>query len=75
MRTLAMLTIALGIGLGLQPAVAQTKAGTDKAFCAEGSANMKGPDCRFDTMAQCQAEIKGQSTAKCVANAKTPAKK
>lgn len=75
MRTLAILTIALGIGLGLQPAMAQTKGGTDKAFCAEGSADKKGPDCRFDTMAQCQAEIKGQTTAKCIANPKMPAKK
>ena len=55
--------------------MAQTKGGTDKAFCAEGSADKKGPDCRFDTMAQCQAEIKGQTTAKCIANPKMPAKK
>ena len=75
MRTLVLLTLALGLGLAAQPALAQTKAGTDKAFCSEGAEEKKGPECRYDTMAQCEAAIKGKSTAKCMPNPKMATKK
>ena len=70
MRSLTILTLAFGLGLGLQPALAQSPAGTNKAFCAEGGQDNKGPTCSYDTLAQCEAAIKGQSTAKCGPNPK-----
>ena len=75
MRMLAILALVCGLGLVAQPVLAQTKAGTDKAFCSQGSEEKKGPECRYDTMAQCEAAIKGKSTAKCIPNPKTATKK
>jgi hypothetical protein len=72
--TIILGTLVLGLGLGLSPATAQMK-GTDKAFCAEGGKDRSGPECTYDTMAQCQAAIKGQSVAKCIANPKMATKK
>jgi hypothetical protein len=60
------------------PAAAQQT--SEKAFCLSGaqSAGQPGaaPECRFDTMAQCEAAARGISTAKCAPNPKgqaTPA--
>jgi hypothetical protein len=75
MRTLAVLMLAVGLGLAAQPALAQSKAGTDKAFCSEGGSDKKSLECRFDTMAQCETAIKGKSPAKCVPNPKMATKK
>jgi hypothetical protein len=76
MRALGILTLAIGLGMAVtQPTFAQSSMGTDKAFCSEGGSDKKGLECRYDTMAQCEAAIKGKSTAKCSTNPKMPAKK
>jgi hypothetical protein len=80
MRTLATITVFAALLAGSQVAIAQQKAGTDKPFCIQGATTSKAAgeeECRFDTMAQCEAAAKGVSTAKCGPNPKmaAPAKK
>jgi hypothetical protein len=79
MRTLATITVFAALLAGSQAALAQQKAGTDKPFCIQGATTSKAneQECRFDTMAQCEAAAKGVSTAKCGPNPKmaAPAKK
>jgi hypothetical protein len=73
MKTLTAIA-AFAVVLGSEAALAQQKAGTDKPFCLTGATSSKGAgdeECRFDTMAQCEAAMKGVSTAKCGPNPKT----
>jgi hypothetical protein len=60
---------ALAILGSAQPGSAQ---GTERAFCltAASSTSPQGsiPECRYDTMAQCQQAAGSQSTARCGPN-------
>ena len=50
------------------------KQGTERAFCLTGASSTSPqgsiPECRYDTMAQCQESAKGQATARCAPNPK-----
>jgi hypothetical protein len=73
MRILLAITVLGALTAGANVALAQQKAGTDKPFCLTGATSSKGvgeEECRFDTLAQCEA-AKGTTTAKCGPNPKT----
>jgi hypothetical protein len=73
MRILTAISVLAALTAGANVALAQQKAGTDKPFCIQGATTSKAgeQECRFDTMAQCEAAAKGISTAKCGPNPKT----
>jgi hypothetical protein len=72
MRILATITVFAALAAASQIALAQQPGGNDKAFCLQGAQTSQAnvQECRFDTMAQCEAAAKGQSTAKCGPNPK-----
>jgi hypothetical protein len=76
MRWLTVFTLLGGLFIGAQPSFAQ---GTERAFCLTGatSTSPQGAtaECRYDTMAQCQASARGQSTARCAPNPKVTRKR
>jgi hypothetical protein len=76
MRMLTVFALLAGLFIGVQPTYAQ---GTERAFCLTGASSTSPqgsiPECRYDTMAQCQEAAKGQATAKCGPNPKMGAKK
>lgn len=76
MRWIAVFTLLAGLFIGAQPTFAQ---GTERAFCLTGASSTSPqgsiPECRYDTMAQCQEAAKGQATAKCGPNPKMAKKK
>lgn len=79
MRILTAIAVLGALTAGANVALAQQKSGTDKPFCITGATSSKGSgeqECRFDTMAQCEAAAKGVATAKCGPNPKSgPMKK
>ena len=79
MRILTAIAVLGALTAGANVALAQQKSGTDKPFCITGATSSKGAgeqECRFDTMAQCEATAKGVATAKCGPNPKSaPMKK
>jgi len=76
MRWLAAFVLLAVLTVGAQPTFAQ---GTERAFCLTGASSTSPqgsiPECRYDTMAQCQEAAKGQATAKCGPNPKMAKKK
>jgi predicted outer membrane protein len=73
MRILTAIAAVAALTAGANFALAQQATGTDKPFCITGAQTSKAgeQECRFDTMAQCEAAMKGISTAKCGPNPKT----
>jgi hypothetical protein len=73
MRVLPAIAVLGALTAGSHVALAQQATGTDKPFCIQGAQTSKAgeQECRFDTMAQCEAAAKGISTAKCGPNPKT----
>ena len=72
MKTLATIAGVAALFAGSQAALAQQKGGDDKPYCLSGAQTSQANvmECRFDTMAQCEAAMKGVSTAKCGPNPK-----
>jgi hypothetical protein len=72
----AFAVLAAITAFGAQPTFAQ---GTERAFCLTGASSTSPqgsiPECRYDTMAQCQEAAKGQATARCGPNPKMATKK
>jgi hypothetical protein len=67
MKLLVIASGALALGLlAAGPASAQ-----DKPFCLKQSATGQ-PSCIYDTMASCQAAMKGDQQAQCVQRSDTP---
>jgi hypothetical protein len=77
MRTLAAITVFAALAAGSQLALAQQPGGNDKAYCLQGAQTSQAnvQECRYDTMAQCEAAAKGNNTAKCAPNPKFVQKK